>query len=63
MRLREPISLTRKASLYVNFSLEDVDQQVAAPDFGTALNHDHYGVFRAGPDLATTLPWGAVAST
>ena len=58
LRLREPISLTRKASLYVNFSIEDVDQQVAAPDFGTTLNHDHYGVFRAGPDLATGLPWG-----
>jgi hemolysin activation/secretion protein len=59
LRLREPVSLTRRASLYVNFSLEDIDQQVAAPDFGTTLNHDHYSVFRAGPDFATTLPWGA----
>jgi hemolysin activation/secretion protein len=58
LRLREPISLTRKASLYVNFSLEDIDQQVAAPDFDTTLNHDHYDVFRVGPDLTTTLPWG-----
>jgi hemolysin activation/secretion protein len=59
LRLREPISLTRKASLYANFSLEDVDQQIAAPDFGTSLNHDHYAVFRAGPDFVTTLPTGA----
>jgi hemolysin activation/secretion protein len=59
LRLREPISLTRKASLYANFSLEDIDQQIAAPDFGTSLNHDHYAVFRAGPDFATTLPTGA----
>ena len=58
LRLRAPISLTRKASLYANFSLEEVDQQIAAPDFGVTLNHDHYRVFRAGPDYATTLPWG-----
>jgi hemolysin activation/secretion protein len=59
LRLREPVSLTRKVSLYVNFSLEDIDQQITAPDFGTSLNHDHYAVLRAGPDFATTLPWGA----
>jgi hemolysin activation/secretion protein len=59
LRLRAPISLTRKASLYANFSLEEVDQQIAAPDFGVTLNHDHYRVFRAGPDYATTLPSGA----
>ena len=59
LRLRAPISLTRKASLYANFSLEEIDQQVAAPDFGITLNHDHYRVFRAGPDYAATLPWGA----
>jgi hemolysin activation/secretion protein len=58
LRLREPISLTRKASLYANFSLEEIDQQITAPDFGTALSHDRYSVFRAGPDFATTLPWG-----
>jgi hemolysin activation/secretion protein len=58
LRLRAPISLTRKASLYANFSLEEIDQQIAAPDFGVTLNHDHYRVFRAGPDYATTLPWG-----
>jgi hemolysin activation/secretion protein len=58
LRLRAPISLTRKASLYANFSLEEVDQQIAAPDFGVTLNHDHYRVFRVGPDYATTLPWG-----
>ena len=59
LRLREPISLTRKASLFFNFSLEDIDQWMTAPDFGTSLNHDHYAVLRAGPDFATTLPWGA----
>jgi hemolysin activation/secretion protein len=58
LRLRAPISLTRKASLYANFSLEQVDQQIAVPDFGVTLNHDHYRVFRVGPDYATTLPWG-----
>lgn len=58
LRLRAPISLTRKASLYANFSLEEIDQQIAAPDFGVSLNHDHYRVFRAGPDYATTLAWG-----
>ena len=58
LRLRAPISLTRKASLYANFSLEEVDQQIAAPDFGVPLNHDHYRAFRAGTDYATTLPWG-----
>jgi hemolysin activation/secretion protein len=59
LRLRAPISLTRRASLYTDFSLEEIDQQVAAPDFGLTLNHDHYRVFRAGPDYVTTLPWGA----
>lgn len=59
LRLREPISLTRKASLYANVSLEQIDQQISAPDFGLALSHDHYGVFRAGPEFATSLPWGA----
>ena len=58
LRLRAPISLTRKASLYANFSLEEIDQQIAAPDFGVTLNHDHYRAFRAGADYATTLPWG-----
>ena len=58
LRLRAPISLTRKASLYANFSLEEVDQQIAAPDFGVTLNHDHYRVFRVGPDYATILPGG-----
>jgi hemolysin activation/secretion protein len=59
LRLRAPIDLTRKTSLYANFSLEEIDQELAAPDFGVALNHDHYAAFRAGPDYATTLPWGA----
>lgn len=59
LRLRAPISLTRKASLYANFSLEEIDQHISAPDFGLTLNHDHYRVFRAGPDYATTLSWGA----
>jgi hemolysin activation/secretion protein len=58
LRLRDPISLTRKQSLYLNFSLEQIDQQIAAPDFGITLNHDHYGVLRVGPDYTTTLPWG-----
>jgi hemolysin activation/secretion protein len=58
LRLRAPISLTRKASLYVNFSLEEIDQQIVAPDFDLTLNHDHYRAFRAGADYATTLPWG-----
>ena len=58
LRLRAPISLTRKASLYANFSLEEIDQQIAAPDFAITLNHDHYRAFRAGADYATTLPWG-----
>jgi hemolysin activation/secretion protein len=58
LRLRAPIDLTRKASLYASFSLEEIDQQIAAPDFGVTLNHDHYRVFRAGPDYATTLAWG-----
>jgi hemolysin activation/secretion protein len=59
LRLRAPISLTRKASLYANVSLEEIDQQIAAPDFGVVLNHDHYRAFRVGPDYATTLWWGA----
>ena len=59
LRLREPISLTRKASLFFNFSLEDIDQRMIAPDFGTSLNHDHYAVLRTGPDLTSTLSWGA----
>ncbi len=58
LRLRAPFSLTRKTSLYPNFSLEEVDQQIAAPDFGVTLNHDHYRAFRAGTDYATTLAWG-----
>ncbi len=59
LRLRDPISLTRKQSLYINVSLEEIDQRIDAPDFGTMLNHDRYAVLRAGPDYATTLPWGA----
>jgi hemolysin activation/secretion protein len=58
LRLRAPIILMRKQSLYANFSLEDIDQQMTAPDFGVTLNRDHYRVFRAGPDYATTLPSG-----
>jgi len=59
LRLRMPIELTRKTSLYANFSLEGIDQELKAPDFGVMLNHDRYGAFRAGPDYATILPWGA----
>ncbi|WP_284275850.1 ShlB/FhaC/HecB family hemolysin secretion/activation protein [Bradyrhizobium iriomotense] len=59
LRLREPIVLTHKSSLHANVSLEVIDQQIAAPDFGVTLSHDHYGVFRAGADFSTTLPWGS----
>ncbi|WP_052523358.1 ShlB/FhaC/HecB family hemolysin secretion/activation protein, partial [Bradyrhizobium sp. STM 3809] len=59
IRLRDPIRLTRSGSLYANAALELIDQRSDAADFGLALNHDHYGVLRVGPDYATTLPWGA----
>jgi hemolysin activation/secretion protein len=49
----------RKASLYANFSLEEIDQRIAAPDFGVTLNHDRYRVLRAGPDYAAAFAWGA----
>ena len=58
LRLRDPLLLTRKGSLYLNVSLEEVSQQVAAPDFGVTLNSDRYVVLRAGPDSTLTLPWG-----
>lgn len=58
LRLRDPLLLTRKTSLYLNLSLEEVTQQVAAPDFGVMLNSDRYAVLRAGPDYTTTLLWG-----
>lgn len=56
LRLRGPIGLSRKASLYANLAVEDVEQQISAPDFGVALSHDHYRVLRGGIDYATTLP-------
>jgi hemolysin activation/secretion protein len=58
LRLRDPLLLTRKTSLYLNVSLEEVSQQLAAPDFGVTLNSDRYAVLRAGPDTTMTLPWG-----
>ena len=58
LRLRDPLILTRKTSLYLNFSLEAVTQQVTAPAFGVTLNSDRYVVLRAGPDSTLTLPWG-----
>ncbi|HEY4974937.1 MAG TPA: ShlB/FhaC/HecB family hemolysin secretion/activation protein, partial [Steroidobacteraceae bacterium] len=58
LRLRDPLLLTRKMSLYLNVSLEEVAQQVALPDFGVTLNSDRYTVLRGGADFATTLPWG-----
>lgn len=58
LRLRDPLLLTRKTSLYLNLSLEEVTQQVAAPDFGVMLNSDRYAVLRAGPDYTTALLWG-----
>lgn len=59
LRLRDPIILTRSEALYANVSLEEIDQQMAAPDFGALLNHDHYAVLRVGPDYLTSLYWGA----
>jgi hemolysin activation/secretion protein len=58
VRLRDPLLLTRKTSLYLNVSLEEVSQQVFAPDFGVVLNLDRYMVIRGGPDYAMPLPWG-----
>jgi hemolysin activation/secretion protein len=58
LRLRDPLLLTRKTSLYLNVSLEEVAQQVTAPDFGVTLNSDRYAVLRGGPDTTITLPWG-----
>lgn len=59
VRVREPIDLTRNASLYINAAFEMIDQQLSAPDFATRLNHDHYAVLRGGTDYAGVLPWGA----
>ena len=58
LRLRDPLLLTRKTSLYLNVSIEEVAQQVTAPDFGVTLNSDRYAVLRVGPDTTMTLPWG-----
>ena len=60
LRLRDPLLLTRKGSLYLNVSLEEVSQQVAAPDFGVTLNSDRYAALRAGLDTTTPLPWGEI---
>ena len=59
LRLRGPVGLTRKSSLYVSVTAEDIDQQMVATDFNVPLNHDHYRVLRGGIDYATQLPWGA----
>jgi hemolysin activation/secretion protein len=59
LRLRDPVVWTRSSSLNVNLSVEYVMQQVDAPAFGVTLNSDRYGVVRAGPDYAMSLPWGA----
>ena len=59
LRLRGPVGLTRKSSLYVSAVAEDVDQQMVATDFNVPLNHDHYRVLRGAVDYATQLPWGA----
>jgi hemolysin activation/secretion protein len=59
LRLRDPVVWTRTSSLNVNLSVEYVTQQLQAPTFGVTLNNDRYGVLRAGPDYATSLPWGA----
>jgi hemolysin activation/secretion protein len=59
LRLHDPVVWTRSSSLNVNLSVEYVTQQVQAPTFGVTLNNDRYGVVRAGPDYAMSLPWGA----
>lgn len=59
LRLRGPIILSRTKSLYVTVVVEDIEQQISAPDFGVTLNHDHYRVLRGGVDYAAPLPWGA----
>jgi hemolysin activation/secretion protein len=59
LRLRDPVVWTRSSSLNINLSVEYVTQEVLAPAFGVPLNNDRYGVVRAGPDYAMSLPWGA----
>jgi len=59
LRLRGPIELSRNRSLYGTVAVEDVDQQISAPDFAATLNHDNYRVLRGGLDYAAALPWGA----
>jgi len=58
VRLRGPIGLSRNKSLYATAALEDIDQQISAPDFATTLNHDHYHVLRGGLDYAALTSWG-----
>jgi hemolysin activation/secretion protein len=52
LRLREPILLTRSASLSAYASLEHVQQTVRLPDFDTTLNSDRYAALRLGFDYA-----------
>jgi hemolysin activation/secretion protein len=59
LRFRDPIVFTRAGSLYVDGSLEAIDQRMDVPDFGTLLNHDHYQVLRFGPDYIASFYWGA----
>jgi hemolysin activation/secretion protein len=59
LRLHDPLVWTRSSSLNINGSIEYVTQQVRASTFGVTLNDDRYGVVRAGPDYAMSLPWGA----
>jgi hemolysin activation/secretion protein len=59
LRLHDPVVWTRSSSLNVNLSVEYVTQLVQAPTFGATLSSDRYGVVRAGPDYAMSLPWGS----
>jgi hemolysin activation/secretion protein len=58
LRLRDPVLLSRSASLNMNTSVEYITQQVDAPGVGVTLNRDQYWAVRTGPDYITHLPWG-----
>ena len=57
LRTTYPVIRTRSQTFSLNGAFEYIDQTVFLPMFNSDLNHDRYGVLRAGPLLDTALPW------
>jgi hemolysin activation/secretion protein len=54
-----PVLRSRRETLNILMSLEEIEQTLEVPDFGIVLNHDRYSAIRAGFTVDRFTPWGA----